>query len=756
MDKFGTFVLGALLLSFSAYATPALLTYQGRIIKSDGSPLEYPSVSFIFQITDPSGACVVYQEQVDGYDMTHSKGIFDTAIGSGSRSFPATGVFTVLDSLRNGVSLSCQGGSTVTLPLHAGRLLRVSFWDGRGWRLISPDSEIRTVPYAGFSTGFTGLLSGDVSGPQTLTSVDKIKGVPVDLTGNSVGKVLSFDGSKFVPATLATGTTGTVTSVTGGTGLVGGTITTSGTLSVDVGTTTGKILQVATGNKLPIIDGSNLTNLDASHLTTGSLPSSSLPAFSGDVTSSAGSSILTLSTVPISKGGTGATSRANALNNLLPDQTGNSGLFLQTNGTDASWVATPNTGIASLTGDVTASGPGASTATIATDAVNSAKILDGTIGVVDLNFASTMTANSGVVVRNGTQFFNKTCSNNEILVWNTSNGWSCSALPSAGGSGTVTSVTAGTGLDGGSITTSGTISIAAGGVNTTEIANGAVTGAKLETVGGLTAGTYGSASAVPNITVDTKGRVTSISTQSINTLPTASTSSGKFLKSDGTNWSGADVRFSDIKNSMGASAFNIGVCNANQTVKWSALTDMFECQNIASLDAAAITTGTIAAGRLPASATLWQDGGSSRIYYSAGNVGIGTSTASTPLDVNGAAAVNSSFEGVSAYTNTGASYTIPDTSVNIRRLTLSSATSAIRLPAMTSPPGKMYSLTLFVKQDGTGNRALSILTASGDSVKWDSNVAPTIATASGSITILQFIKAADETVWYGSMVWKEN
>ena len=49
------------------------------------------------------------------------------------------------------------------------------------------------------------------------------------------------------------------------------------------------------------------------------------------------------------------------------------------------------------------------------------------------------------------------------------------------GSGSVTSVATGTGLTGGPITTSGTISIASGGVGSTQLANGAVTSAKIAT-----------------------------------------------------------------------------------------------------------------------------------------------------------------------------------------------------------------------------------------------------------------------------------
>ena len=64
--------------------------------------------------------------------------------------------------------------------------------------------------------------------------------------------------------------------------------------------------------------------------------------------------------------------------------------------------------------------------------------------------------------------------------------------------GTVTSVATGTGLTGGPITTSGTISIATTGV---------------------TAATYGSASAVPQVTVNAQGQVTSASNVSISIAP---------------------------------------------------------------------------------------------------------------------------------------------------------------------------------------------------------------------------------------------
>jgi hypothetical protein len=83
---------------------------------------------------------------------------------------------------------------------------------------------------------------------------------------------VSENGSAYVDLVGGGGGGGTVTSITTGTGLTGGPITTSGTIAVDVGTTTGKIVQVQAANKLPAIDGSSLTNLDANNITSGILP----------------------------------------------------------------------------------------------------------------------------------------------------------------------------------------------------------------------------------------------------------------------------------------------------------------------------------------------------------------------------------------------------------------------------------------------------------------------------------------------------
>ncbi len=198
------------MLSSGVLASPASLTYQGRILKSDGTPLEYNSVSFIFQITDSSGQCVIYQEQVNGINMENSGGVFDVSIGQGTVTYPITGSFSILDAFNNSGSFICQGGVPYNASTADTRKLRVQFHDGLGWRLISPDSVIRSVPFAGYA------LSAQKLGNNPVTDFVLKTGIPTCANGT----FLSWDGTQLTCQPVSGGSGGTVTNVTSTNGYV--------------------------------------------------------------------------------------------------------------------------------------------------------------------------------------------------------------------------------------------------------------------------------------------------------------------------------------------------------------------------------------------------------------------------------------------------------------------------------------------------------------------------------------------------------
>ena len=96
----------------------------------------------------------------------------------------------------------------------------------------------------------------------TFINAVKIQNQAVSATVPTANQVLAFNSttSSWTPTTAATGS---VTTVNSGTGLLGGPITTNGTLNVDVGTAASKILQLNASAQVPAVDGSLLTFINA-------------------------------------------------------------------------------------------------------------------------------------------------------------------------------------------------------------------------------------------------------------------------------------------------------------------------------------------------------------------------------------------------------------------------------------------------------------------------------------------------------------
>ncbi|MBX3039230.1 MAG: hypothetical protein KF789_00815, partial [Bdellovibrionaceae bacterium] len=399
----------------------------------------------------------------------------------------------------------------------------------------------------------------------------------------------------------------------------------------------------------------------------------------------------TTGTLPITRGGTGATDAQAAINHLLPAQGSNDGRILQTDGTNVSWVDTPTTGITALTGEVTASGSGSVAATIANNAVTSAKILNGTINAADMDFGGVNSATSSFVLKDSTgKFEDFACATTgHVPTWSAT-GFVCQA-PS------ITETDPKIGAN--------TLNILSKWNGTRLVASGVYENG----------GNVGIGTSVPNDRLDVQTNASGASVMRVQNSHTS-------------GWSALD-----FYSSSGVLSGYIGWGNSTSTAPnvMYVGTEVAQPLNFVTSGVARMSIDPL------------------------GNVGIGTVSPGAPLDVNGPIKVNASREMASVAANSTTSYTIPDTGRNIRRITLN-GNATIRLPVTTDiGTDQAYTLTVRLTQDATGGRTLT-WNGNGNTIRWDGGVAPAHSTTANQTTIYQFFYVGGESVWYGSMVWREN
>ena len=140
--------------SLSAFAINGRTTYQARIVKPNGYPLESASVNFRFSVLDQSGSCVLYIEDYAAINMTDTGGVISFPLGTGTRAFPTSGTTqTFQNTFDNSIpSFACQTMGIYNPNPTDARKVVMQFNDGiGGWQTL-PAMTMNAVPYAMFAT----------------------------------------------------------------------------------------------------------------------------------------------------------------------------------------------------------------------------------------------------------------------------------------------------------------------------------------------------------------------------------------------------------------------------------------------------------------------------------------------------------------------------------------------------------------------------------------------------------------------------
>ena len=178
------FLFWIILISPQVFASSGI-TYQGRLISPDGTPVASSSVQFKIQIRTPGTQDCLLYEELQTLDLSTTQGTFALSLADGSGVRQDSNSWSLFDALSNRKSFSfaaadCTGVNSYTPAADDNRKFRVYFNDGSfaGWEAL-PLQTINFIPmsiesYAVGGFPASSLLrvedSGTLGTPSALTT----------------------------------------------------------------------------------------------------------------------------------------------------------------------------------------------------------------------------------------------------------------------------------------------------------------------------------------------------------------------------------------------------------------------------------------------------------------------------------------------------------------------------------------------------------------------------------------------------------
>lgn len=211
--KFFFIILSSFVFGAQAFAMNGRTTYQAKIAKPDGYPLESVSVNFRFSVLDESGTCILYIEDYAAVNMNNTGGLVSFALGGGTRSYPVSGTSqTFQEIFDNSSGLSCQDTTTYSPAANHARRVVMQFNEGAGWQTL-PALRINAVPYSMYANTANNSKTLNNKADSSFVEYNTLAGLNC-----AANEALNFNGVSFncLPSSVTSlGVSGSVLSMAG-------------------------------------------------------------------------------------------------------------------------------------------------------------------------------------------------------------------------------------------------------------------------------------------------------------------------------------------------------------------------------------------------------------------------------------------------------------------------------------------------------------------------------------------------------------